>query len=296
MQQRRLVLGLVLIVSLVCAAAPRLGIADQHHILWEVKGRHNTVYLLGSVHVLKPGDSAVPAEALRAYSLSRILVLELDLSATDMEQSLVATTAELAMLPEGETLASALGPELYAKFKVRAAAAGLDADLIQRFQPWFAAMSLEQAELLKAGFDIESGVDMQFAQRAQTDGKQIVGLETLEDQLGIFAHLTAQQQRDYVRATLAEADTNANEANEIVRAWQSGDTVKLQKLLREETRESPELFRKLTVDRNRKWLPRIEQMLADDDNYLVIVGALHLIGHDGVIDLLQRDGYAPLQQ
>jgi len=294
--QRRFVLGLVLAVCLLCGVTPHWCVADQHHILWEVKGKHNTVYLLGSVHVLRPEDSALPAEALRAYRLSKTLVLELDLSATDVAQSLVTETTELAMLPEGQTLASALGPELYAKFKTHAAAVGLDAELIERFQPWFAAMSLEQAELLKAGFDVSSGVDMQFAQRAQTDGKQIVGLETPGDQLGIFAHLTAQQQRDYMRSTLAESDTNANEANEIVRAWQSGDTVKLQQLLREETRDSPELFRKLTVDRNRKWLPRIEQMLADDDNYLVIVGALHLIGHDGVIELLQRDGYAPLQQ
>jgi uncharacterized protein YbaP (TraB family) len=66
-------------------------------------------------------------------------------------------------------------------------------------------------------------------------------------------------------------------------------------LLREDSRDSPELYRKLTIERNEKWLPRITHMLAEDDNYLVVVGALHLIGHDGVIDLLQRGGYSPIQ-
>jgi len=291
----QVIFRVLLAFGLLCACVPRQALADHHHILWEVKGRHNTVYLLGSVHVLKPQDSAIPAEALRAYAQSKILVMELDLNATDMAQSFATATMQLATLPQGQTLASALGPELYAKFKTHAASVGLDAEMIQRFQPWFAAMSLEQVELAKAGFDVASGVDMQFAERAQTDGKHVIGLETLGDQLGIFANLDTQQQRDYMRSALDEADLDGKEAAEIVEAWKSGDTAQLEKLLREETKESPELFRKLTVDRNRKWLPRIEQMLGDDDNYLVIVGALHLIGRDGVISLLQRDGYTAVQ-
>jgi uncharacterized protein YbaP (TraB family) len=99
-----------------------------------------------------------------------------------------------------------------------------------------------------------------------------------------------------MRTTLEEADTNGKETGEVVQAWKSGDTAKLEQLLHQETQESPELFRKLTIDRNRKWLPKIEQMLAGDGNYLVIVGALHLIGRDGVIDLLQRDGYSAIQE
>jgi uncharacterized protein YbaP (TraB family) len=222
-------------------------------------------------------------------------VMELDLNAADSVQS-VTEGAQLGALPEGQTLSGVLGSDLYAKFKTHAEQVGLDADLAQHFQPWFAALMLEQFELSKAGFDASAGVDMQFAQRAQQDGKQIIGLETLDDQLGIFANLSTAQQRDYMRSTLDELDNGVGETEQVVQAWQHGDTAQLEKLLGEATKDSPELFRKLTIDRNRKWLPRISQMLNDDSNYLVIVGALHLIGHDGIIDLLQRNGYAAVQE
>jgi uncharacterized protein len=285
---------LIAAIGLLAALGPAWCRADTHHILWEVKGLHNTVYLLGSVHMLRPEDAAIPPEALRAYAASKTLVMELDLNAVGSEESIGAGAA-MAMLPEGQTLADALGPELYSKFTARASAVGLDPEIVEKFEPWFAALMLEQFELAKAGFDSASGVDMQLAQRAQSDGKAIIGLETMDEQLGIFAQLSASQQRDFMRSTLDEDDANVTQTNQVVRAWQQGDSAKLEQLLREDSRDSPELYRKLTIDRNQKWLPRITRMLAEDDNYLVVVGALHLIGHDGVIDLLQRGGYAPIQ-
>jgi uncharacterized protein len=222
-------------------------------------------------------------------------VMELDLNATGPE-ALTAPEPDLELLPEGQTLAGALGPELYAKFEAQARSAGLDPELVAHCQPWFASLMLEQLQLSKAGFDAASGVDMQFAQRAQIDGKHIIGLETLSDQLGIFAHLSPQQQREYVRSTLENSQSDLDETDQVVKAWQNGDTVKLEQLLREGSHDSPELYRMLTIDRNRKWLPKITQLLNEDSNYLIVVGALHLIGHDGVIDLLRRSGYTAVQQ
>jgi len=282
------------VFALLCAGAGWAADGAGHHILWEVQGKHNIVYLLGSVHLLRPDDSEIPSDAMRAYEQSRTLVLELDLSALD-PQEVVADGASLGVLPEGKTLSGELGPELYGKFKTRAGSLGLDAELTERFQPWFAAMTLEQLELTQAGFDASSGVDMRLAQRAQADEKPVIGLETMSQQLHIFADMTAPQQRDYMRSTLDEMDSGVKEVNQVIAAWQHGDTEKLEQLLKEATQESPELFRKLTTDRNRTWLPRIEHMLDDNNNYLVVVGAMHLIGRDGVVDLLQHDGYRVVQ-
>jgi uncharacterized protein len=290
---RRLLAQVLLATGLLSALSP-VADAAGHHILWEVKGRHNTVYLLGSVHMLKPADSALPAEALTAYEQAKTLVMELDLSDPNAGAGLVGDMG-MATLPEGQTLQGELGADLYARFSKQAGALGLDPSLTEHFQPWFAALTLEQLELAQQGFDPQSGVDMQLAQRAQSDGKPIVGLETVDDQLGIFTHLSLPQQRDYMRSTLEETADEGNETAQVVQAWQSGDTVKLEKLLREGSQDSPALFQQLTVDRNRRWLPRITQMLNADGNYLVVVGALHLVGHDGVIDLLQRGGYNPVQ-
>jgi uncharacterized protein YbaP (TraB family) len=280
--------------ALLWAGAPAWSDGSAHHILWEIKGRHNTVFLLGSVHLLRPDDREIPAEASRAYEQSRTLVLELDLNAID-PTAMAAEGATLGVLPEGQTLASALGPDLYSKFKAAADSSGLPSEIVDRFRPWFAAMTLEQMQLAKAGFDAESGVDVRFAQRAQADGKPVIGLETLDQQLHIFADMSADQQRDYLRSTLEDMDTGIKQVDEVIAAWQQGDSAKLEQLLKEASHDSPELFRKLTIDRNRQWLPRIEQMLGDDKNYLVVVGAMHLIGHDGVIDLLQHDGYSAIQ-
>jgi uncharacterized protein YbaP (TraB family) len=285
---------LLAVWALLSGAAPAWSDGAAHHILWEVKGRHNSVFLLGSVHLLRPDDREIPAEAMRAYEQARTLVLELDLNAIDPTQ-FAADGAALGVLPQGETLASAVGADLYSKFKTEAQSVGLEPELTDHFRPWFAAMLLEQMQLAKAGFDPSSGVDVRFAQRAQSDGKPVIGLETLTQQLHIFADLTADQQRDYLRSTLDDMDTAIKQVDQVIAAWQQGDTVKLEQLLSDATHDSPELFRKLTTDRNRQWLPRIEQMLSDDKNYLVIVGALHLIGRDGVIGLLQHDGYSPIQ-
>jgi uncharacterized protein YbaP (TraB family) len=267
---------------------------DGHHILWEVKGRHNTVYLLGSVHMLKAGDSALPAEALRAYAASKVLVMELDLNGADAG-SLLESGADLESLPEGQTLAEAVGPQLYAQLLARAQPLGLDPEILSHFQPWFAALMVQQLELAKSGFDPAAGVDEQFALMAQEDHKPIIGLETIDEQLGFFAHLSLEQQRQFLRSTLQDSATAESDTDAVVRAWQHGDTVKLQQQLREGTNESPELYRLLTTERNRRWLPKIVQLLNGDDNYLVIVGALHLIGHDGVIELLQHQGFTAVQ-
>jgi len=291
---RGLAVRLIAAGWLLLVASPGARADNAHHIFWEVKGKHNTVYLLGSVHMLKAADSALPAEAMHAYAASQVLVMELDLNGAGAE-SLVESGEAAVMLPEGQSLADAIGPQLYAQLLKRAQPLGLDPEMLSHFQPWFAALMLQQLELAKSGFDASAGVDEQFALLAQTDHKPIIGLETIDEQLGFFAHLSLEQQCQFLRSTLQESDSAQSQTNSVVRAWQRGDTAALEQLLRQETAESPDLYRLLTTDRNRRWLPKIEQLLDGDKNYLVIVGALHLIGHDGVVDLLQRQGYAPVQ-
>jgi len=291
---RSLACRLLAAAWLLFAAASGARADAAHHILWEVKGKHNTLYLLGSVHMLKAADSELPPAAMHAYAMSKILVMELDLNEVGAGAAL-ESGEDLETLPEGQTLAEAAGPQLYAKFLARAQPLGLQPEVVSHFQPWFAALMLQQLELTQSGFDSAAGVDEQFALLAQTDEKPIIGLETIDEQLGFFAHLSLEQQREFLRSTLEDSATSGSETDAVVQAWQRGDTAKLEQLLREGSNESPELYRLLTTERNRRWLPKITQLLTGDDNCLVIVGALHLIGHDGLIQLLQRQGYTAVQ-
>ncbi|HEY6452265.1 MAG TPA: TraB/GumN family protein [Steroidobacteraceae bacterium] len=268
--------------------------AADLHTFWSVKGAHNTVYLLGSVHVLKPSDSDLPPAALSAYAKAKALVMEVDLNDAAAD-SLMESGLSLEMLPEGQTLAAVLGPEAYGRFVAHVKALGLEPDMFSTFQPWFAAVALEQQELTQQGFDASAGVDEQFAQRAAADQKPIIALETVDQQLGFFAHLTNDEQRRFLLYTLDDADDTTNGADAVVAAWRSGDVAKLESLLGQSYAQYPELFRMLTTDRNRRWLPKITQLLHEDQDYLVIVGALHLVGHDGLIALLEQAGYSAVQ-
>ena len=127
------------------------------------------------------------------------------------------------------------------------------------------------------------------------EARQDFRLETVEEQLGFFAKLPTEQQRQFLRATLKDLDTEGSDAAVMVRAWQRGDSAELERLLRKESGDTPELFRMLTTDRNRRWLPRIVALLSESQDYLVIVGALHLVGSDGLIELLRRQGYSVVQ-
>jgi hypothetical protein len=265
-----------------------------HHTFWVVKGVRNTVYLLGSVHVLRPSNSDLPPEALRAYAKAKSLVMEIDLNDASTVAMLAADT-NLESLPHGQSLADVLGPSVYERFAAHVRTLGLDPDDFSNFQPWFAAMAMQQAELAQQGFEAGAGVDEQFAQRAAVDHKPIIGLETVDQQLGIFAGLSVEQQRRFLLYMLDDADDTAHSADAVVSAWRTGDVRQLERLLSESAAQYPELFRLLTADRNRRWMPTVTRLLQEPQDYLVIVGALHLVGRDGLVQMLQQAGYPVVQ-
>lgn len=206
------------------------------------------------------------------------------------------TTLELGMLPEGKTLQSELGAEAYGKVAARASEMGLDLALLNRFRPWLAAMTLVQLQLMKLGLDANSGVEQRLTARAASDGKEIRGLETLQQQLGLLANLSPGQQREFLLYSVEDAERAAKEIDMLIAAWRVGDTGKLAALLQDGFDQYPDIYQPLTVDRNRKWIPDIEGLLRERDDYLVVVGALHLVGKDSVIQLLEGKGYKVVQK
>jgi uncharacterized protein YbaP (TraB family) len=263
--------------------------ADQH-VFWEVSGKHNTVYLMGSVHVLKSTDAALPPVVDAAYRDAEAIIEELDPFAAATEMS-TAPVLALQALPEGQTLATVLGPALHDRLRKEAALLQIDTAPLARRQPWYAALLVLQARLAQGGFSSADGVDHQIALRAQRDGKPLRGLETAVEQLAVFAGMSMEEQREFLRGMLDEQDM-ASELEAITLAWRRGDLEKLEALLRSGVEESPRFFKALTTDRNLHWLPQIEAMLADPrDDYLVITGALHMVGEEGLVELLRRKGY-----
>ncbi len=265
------------------------------HSLWELHGKHNTVFLLGSIHVLRPGDYPLSPAVMQAYASSKALLMEINLADTDMEQ-LQAEMLTSAMLPEGKSLQEVLGPKRYARAESLARDVGVELATFDGFAPWFAAEAISQLQLLKLGFEPTSGVEMYFLERARSDGKSIAGLETPHDQIALFEGLPMEVQADYLMASLEQARELPKEVNDMVRAWQRGDTVWFDDQLQSELGKDPVLYQSVLAARNRKWIPKIEALLNDDKNYLVIVGTGHLVGRNSVIELLKKDGVGATQR
>jgi uncharacterized protein YbaP (TraB family) len=271
--------------------------ARDKHVLWAVQGKHNTVYLLGSIHVLRPDDAGLPDVAQRAYEDAEQLVMEVDLD-DPLEGDPMAMLEEMqrmALLPDGKSLRSILGPD-YAAVAERAKESGLDLALLDGFAPWFVATSLLQVELAKRGYTPEFGIEQVLAARAAGDHKPIQGLETAAQQFGMLAGMPLPMQKRFLMMTLDESAQLDQEIDQLVGAWRNGDTAKLASLLSEEFDEFPDLYRTLTVDRNRAWMTRLTDLLDDRDDYLVVVGALHLVGDGSVVSLLEKRGFKVVQQ
>ena len=280
------------LLGLCIASTPSLA-AEQstsaRHSLWSLKGRTNTVYLLGSVHFLSESEQ-LPAVVDEAYKDAESLVMEIDMDDLDpleMQQ----TTLELGMLPADQTLEQQLGAPTYAKVAAKAREVGVDPELLNRFRPWFAAMTLVQLHLMKMGLDPNAGVERRLTTRAGADGKPIQGLETLRQQLGMLAGLPDAQQREFLLYSVEDTERATREIDALLAAWRRGDTAALAKLLEEGFEEYPDLYRPLTIDRNRKWIADIEALLDDREDYLIVVGTLHLVGRQSVIELLEQKGH-----
>jgi uncharacterized protein len=262
--------------------------------VWAIHGAHNTVYLAGSVHLLKAEDAALPAAFNRAYASSKGLVMELDVGNTSALEA-TGWMLENGTLPPGTTLRDRLGEARYRRVSGEAEQLGLPTELLEQFQPWVVGMELLELQYQKLGFQPDSGVEQQLDQRAQADGKPVTGLETVAEQLGVLGAMSEQDQLHFLDMIVAEMGDVDSDTQAVIVAWRNGDAARLAALLSEEYKSFPALYRTLVSDRNRHWMPQLQKLLQGEQNYFVVVGALHLVGDGGLLELMRRAGYRPEQ-
>lgn len=248
------------------------------------------MWLLGSVHYLRASDHPLPEVIDELYSRAGTLVMEIDLDDIDPAQSRNEFLSA-AMLARGTTLPDVLAPETYALAQTQARALGIDLTLLKNFEPWLVAITMLELGVGRLGFRAEHGIEQYLLSKAQLDGKQVLGLETLGTQIAIFDELSADQQEALLEQTLAEIDSADEVMNRMVEAWRLGKLDELATTLMEEFTEFPELYSALVVERNMRWIEALEALLAKPDRHLVIVGALHLVGAHNVVDLLAAQGF-----
>lgn len=258
--------------------------------LWVVKDADTTIYLFGSVHVLKPGTIWFDDEVRAAFDASDELVLEMvEPPAPEMAKVM----GELGMATDGKALSERLEPAARAKYLAAMADAGIPWQGFERFQPWMPGVMLSVMPLVKGGYVADEGVEKVLSAAAARAGKPIVGLETATEQLGYFAGLPETQQIAFLNETVNGLPKADAEFATLIKAWKAGKPDSLARQMNRSLEATPELAQVLLFNRNAKWADWIANRLETPGTVFIAVGAGHLAGPRSVIADLNGKKIAP---
>lgn len=262
-------------------------------LLWKVSDADNSIYLLGSFHLLKDSDYPLADSTYAALEDAERVVFEL--SPAEMnDPALGQKMGAAAMRTDGKTLQQSLPEETWNQLLAYTTKRGLPIANFQPFEAWFISLMVSITEMQAVGLNPELGLDKHFAQRATEAGKPVSGLETGDQQIALFDGMDEKEQLQALQDTLAEVADIEAEIGRMHDLWRSGDGDALFAATGAEMKvEYPALYQRINVDRNKAWLPRLAGMLddSDSDDTLVVVGAMHLLGEDGVVEMLKAKGY-----
>ncbi len=284
------------IVASVAAPHGRQPPGPAKHFVWRVSRADKPVaWLVGSVHVLKRDAYPLPEIFDRVFAATGTVIEEVDLGAAK-DPAAVMPIAARAILTDGTSLRDLLDRDTYALVSAKAEAAGLPMLLLDRMKPWLVAMTLVVPELKRSGFDPAFGLDQHYFDKAEASKRTVRGLETAAYQVERLDGLAMTTQIEMLRAVLSDVDTQIAAVDQVVAAWRTGDVETLERLLLQEFKAAPEIYRRLLVERNQTWTPQIAACEAEAAPCLVVVGGAHLVGPDSVVALLRRAGFTVEQQ
>jgi len=256
--------------------------------LWEARNGQTTVYLLGSVHELRPGDHPLHPLMEDACERSDQVAFELDLDEAKSASVLLLGLQKGTYSPP-DNLAAHLSQETYDRVVQYAQANGIR--FYDLYRPWFLSQVLTTKELSHAGFEANLGIDKHFFDLAKDRGKTIKALESASFQINVLASLPEEKLIASVEKFLADPALAVSQVVQVVEAWKRGDGEALRRAIENEFRDDPQSFDLLLTQRNQNWLPAIEGFLKENRTTVVVVGAAHLVGETGLVTLLRRKGY-----
>jgi len=262
-------------------------------LLWKVSGHDGaTLYLLGSFHLLRADDYPLAPEVDAAFARAARVVFELP---ADQVQSpaLAAQMLQAATRSDGRSLREDLTPSQWAALETYAAQHALPLQAMSGYKAWFVALNLSLSEMAGQGLDPSLGLDQHFMRQAGQSAKATTGLETAAEQIALLDGMSLEEQRQMLGEALDDARDGNRQSRELHDAWRRGDAARMwSEMALDMKRQYPALYRNINVERNDRWVPKLEQWLqAGQGTTLVVVGTLHLLGEDGVVEKLRARGY-----
>ena len=265
---------------------------NQKSFLWKVQSKTGAVYILGSVHFLKKDMYPLSSKIEDSFQKADALVVEANVN--EANQNDMDKLMKNALYPETDTIEKHLSKETYELLKAKTNEFNMPSGVINRQKPWFLSLMLSSMELMKLGFDPNLGIDKYFLLKA-TGKKKILELESLDYQTNLFNGFSDNEQELLLLYTLKDLSIMEQEIDKLIRAWTSGDAKGMETILLKSLTEDQRLstvYEKLIYERNRNMVYKIEEFLKNKDTYFVVVGAGHLVGKEGIIELLKAKKYA----
>lgn len=287
-----LILALITLALSVSLASVQTALSyNQKSFLWKVQSNRSTVYLLGSIHFLKEDVYPLNQAIDTAYESSDNLVVEANIN--ELGNLDLKVMADRAFYKNDDNVEKHVSPEIYRLIEKESKTLGMPIELIRMQKPWILALSFQAAELVRLGYSPQHGVDFHFLTRAQGK-KRILELESLEEQLRLLSGFSDREQEQFLLYTLKTLSSMDSQVGSMVRAWASGDAQTMESILADAMPPDASLapiLKKLFDERNDKMTSKIEGYLKSNGTYFVIVGAGHLVGKKGIVELLKSKGY-----
>lgn len=260
--------------------------------LWQASkaGSPSKLYLFGTIHLLPRNLDWTHGEIGPHFAGARRVVFELLPDTPESQAQLQQLVLAAGKLEAPRTLADVAGPALYADTKANIGPEVPEA-VLQGFRPWLASVLLDVTFIGKQGYAIESGAEKTLQALPEMADKEVIGLESREEQIGFFSQLNEAEQLDLLRQTLDDIHEGPAELKQLLTDWQDGHDEHLADTLNKSLRKYPRLYALLVVNRNQRWLPRLEAFTSKPGDTFVAVGCGHLGGPDGLIALLRARGY-----
>ncbi len=268
----------------------RPAVAKSKSCVWKVSAPDNTgrtLYLAGSVHALRPSDLPLPAAFDVAFQASDRLAFEV--APQDMKR-MSERLFTASRLPDGVELKDRVDPRTYAYLLRVLAKTGTAESTIARYQPWYLSLILE-GRGQPSGLSTSHGVERYLTKRAESARKPITGLESWRAHADVFAAMSREEAEVMLLLGFIGLDTAGPEFDKAVSNWRRGEAEAIEKMMRQNFKDYPALYRRLVETRNQAWLPRIERWLRDRDTWMVVAGAAHMAGPGGLPELLRARGY-----
>ncbi len=293
---QRLSLGLILLAGVTTGRSQTAAETEATPALWKVQGSHETVYLFGTVHVMKPEVKWQTAKVMDAFRQSNTLYLEI--AKLDDMASMQPMVLQLGMDQE-HPLSTKLSKEDEGLLSEAVKGMGMDEAMFEPMQPWMVYMTLQVLPMIKAGYSPQSGVDVALTSDAKEGAKPVVGFETVNQQLHMLADFSQAQQVELLHQELLELPKAPEQTRRMMEDWTAGNVEAIADMENGAFRSrDPELYKKLVVERNQRWADQLSTLLKSDKPGVafVAVGAAHLAGPDSLQHQLEAHGFKSVRQ